>query len=422
MCQIASSVTATFSEQVQASTIGFTLQNGSTTLPGLVSYNPATQTVTLTPSASLDYATTYTATLSGAQDLYGNTMSPVSWTFTTISAPSPSGPTVAMQSPGSNAAGVAITSNLTAAFDGDVQPSTISFTLLNGTTPVPATVTFDPVSLTVTLDPAANLAPSTTYTATLSSAQDLAGNTMSPVSWTFTTEATVTTAPTLITQSPPNGTSGVAVASSVSATFSVPVQPGTISFTLMNGATPVAAAVNYNPFTQTVAIFPTANLAYATTYTATLSGAQDLYGNTMSLVSWSFTTEAAIVTSPAAVVTESPASSATSVAVAGNLRATFNEPVQASTISFTLMNGAIPVPATVTYDPASDTVTLDPTASLAHSTTYTATLSGAQDLAGETMATVSWSFSTTPMFDSSAPTVTSVGPLRARRACQSPAQ
>ena len=41
----------------------------------------------------------------------------------------------------------------------------------------------------------ANLATNTTYTATVSGAQDTAGNQMTPASWTFTTEAPTTTAP-----------------------------------------------------------------------------------------------------------------------------------------------------------------------------------------------------------------------------------
>jgi hypothetical protein len=50
--------------------------------------------------------------------------------------------------------------------------------------------------------------------------------------------------------------------------------------------------------------------------------------------------------------------------------------------------GGVPSP------PASRTVTLDPTAALLPSATYTAYLSGAKDAAGNTMAAVNWSFTT----------------------------
>ena len=77
-------VTGTFSEAVQASTISFVLKNSAgTTVPSSVSYNSSNYVVTLTPSAALAYSTTYTATLSGAKDSAGNTMTSVSWSFTT---------------------------------------------------------------------------------------------------------------------------------------------------------------------------------------------------------------------------------------------------------------------------------------------------------------------------------------------------
>ena len=50
---------------------------------------PARQTATLTPTAALAYSTTYTATVSGAQDPAGNTMAPITWTFTTAAPPPP---------------------------------------------------------------------------------------------------------------------------------------------------------------------------------------------------------------------------------------------------------------------------------------------------------------------------------------------
>ena len=55
-------------------------------IPANLNYDPSTQTATLSPrSHALSYGTTYTATLSGTQDLSGNTMAPVSWSFTTSS-------------------------------------------------------------------------------------------------------------------------------------------------------------------------------------------------------------------------------------------------------------------------------------------------------------------------------------------------
>jgi hypothetical protein len=83
-------VTATFSEPVQAGTVSLTLKDpGGTTVPGGAGYDAASRTATFTPSAALAPSTTYTATASGAADLSGNVMAPVSWSFTTAAAPPP---------------------------------------------------------------------------------------------------------------------------------------------------------------------------------------------------------------------------------------------------------------------------------------------------------------------------------------------
>jgi hypothetical protein len=76
------------------------------------------------------------------------------------------------------------------------------------------------------------------------------------------------------------------------------------------------------------------------------------------------------------------------VAPTVNVKATFSEDMTASTINkttFTLrkQNATGFVAATVTYDPSTDTATLDPTNSLRRGATYKASVNlGAQDQAG----------------------------------------
>jgi N,N-dimethylformamidase beta subunit-like, C-terminal/Domain of unknown function (DUF4082)/Bacterial Ig-like domain/Bacterial Ig domain len=101
-------------------------------------------------------------------------------------------------------------------------------------------------------------------------------------------------------------------------------------------------------------------------------------------------------TTPPSVVSRSPTANATGVAVSANVTATFSEAVQASTIVFTLKNAANNslVSSTVSYNSTNFTATLTPGTLLSPSTTYTATLSGAKDAAGNTMSSISWSFTT----------------------------
>jgi hypothetical protein len=91
----------------------------------------------------------------------------------------------------------------------------------------------------------------------------------------------------------------------------------------------------------------------------------------------------------------SPASGATNVSPVANVIATFSEPVAPGSISFQLRDEANAlVPAAVSYDAATRTATLNPNGQLATTETYTATVSGAIDAAGNPMASASWSFST----------------------------
>ena len=113
-------ITVTFSESVQASSITsstFVLKDhGSKTVTATVSHNDATHMATLQPSSPLASSTTYTATISGATDAAGNTMTgPFSWSFATTTPPAAK-PTVTSVSPVSNAAAVPISTRVTATF------------------------------------------------------------------------------------------------------------------------------------------------------------------------------------------------------------------------------------------------------------------------------------------------------------------
>ncbi|PSB47941.1 hypothetical protein C7B80_07570 [Cyanosarcina cf. burmensis CCALA 770] len=109
----------------------------------------------------------------------------------------------------------------------------------------------------------------------------------------------------------------------------------------------------------------------------------------------------------------SPSNGATNVSTSTSIAATFSEALDPATINantFVLQdaNNAL-VPATVTYDAASHTATLQPSNLLATGATYRATLRGGttqprvQDLAGNALATNStWSFTTAAAASTSA--------------------
>ena len=106
-------------------------------------------------------------------------------------------------------------------------------------------------------------------------------------------------------------------------------------------------------------------------------------------------------TTPPVVATQTPASGATGVSTGTTVRAVFNEPVDASTISATTVQlknaGGVLISATVTYDAGTTTAILTPSSALTAGATYTASIkAGVKDLAGNATTTdYSWSFTTT---------------------------
>jgi len=99
--------------------------------------------------------------------------------------------------------------------------------------------------------------------------------------------------PTVDSTSPAHNSNGVAVGSSITATFSEPMNGSTIdtnTFSLDNGVT---GTVSYDANSTTARFTPTSNLDYDTTYIATITtGAEDLAGNPMLADhTWSFTTQ-----------------------------------------------------------------------------------------------------------------------------------
>jgi hypothetical protein len=100
------------------------------------------------------------------------------------------------------------------------------------------------------------------------------------------------TPPSVTTVTPSSGSTGVAVSAAPTATFSQPVTPSTVTFTLTGpGGSTVPGSVSFNGANTVATFTPTNSLAASTTYTATVSGAQNSSGVAMSSpFTWSFTT------------------------------------------------------------------------------------------------------------------------------------
>ena len=334
-------------------------------------------------------------------------------------------PAVLSVFPVASSVNVAINTLITATFTEPMNQATIiaaNFTVKAGTTDVQGSVTYDSVNKVATFTPSANLASSTVYTTTVTTgAKDLAGNGLSANKvWIFTTSAVAdTTAPAVLSVFPVASSVNAAINTLITATFSEPMDSATIiaaNFTVKAGATTVAGSVTYDSVNKVATFTPSANLASSTVYTATVTtGAKDLAGNGLAVNKvWTFTTSATADTTAPGVLSVVPLDSSTNTAINTLVTATFTEPMDSATIiaaNFTVKAGTAAVDGSVTYDSVNKVATFTPSANLASSTVYTATVTtGAKDLAGNGLAVNKvWTFTTSA--SEFAPTVVSTSPV-----------
>ncbi len=203
---------------------------------------------------------------------------------------------------------------VSATFSEPMNPATINsstFSLTGpGATAVSGLVAYAAVGNTLTFTPTSNLAPSTTFTATITSgAQNLAGTSLAnKYVWTFTTgTAGSTIPPQIVSTNPVNAATDVPLNQAVSATFTEAMNPLTITtgtFQLTGpGDTAIIGTVSYDAINFIATFTPTTSLTASSSYIATITnGATDLAGNPLGNTGapnpWTFTTGTAVVPPP----------------------------------------------------------------------------------------------------------------------------
>jgi len=209
--------------------------------------------------------------------------------------------------------------------------------------------------------------------------------------------------PTVLSTFPLADATGVATNVKITASFDTVMKGSSItaaSFVLSTaGTAAVGGTATLAPDGLSVVFDPTANLLANRLYVATLTtDVESLEGAPLgSDHMWSFTTGAAADTTRPTVLTTVPANGATAVALDANVTATFSEamdPLTVTNVSVSLRAGSA-VAGSVT-SPLTTTATFNPTALLAPSTVYTATITTTvKDVAGNAMAAVkTWTFTT----------------------------
>ena len=349
---LGATVNAVFNKSIDVATINsstFELRDSANALVNAsINYNANTRTVTLTPSASLAASTTYTAFIkggtTGVKDLAGNALaSDVSRSFTTEAQPCVSTPcsswsssaipgTPSVNDPGSVELGVKFRSDLSGYvtgirfYKGSTNTGTHTGTLWSESGVQLATATFAGETASgwqqVNFSAPVAIAAGTTYLASYHAPN---GNYAATTAPEFAVQG-VDTPPIHLLKDGVSGGNGV----------------------------------------------------YA--YSASSSFPNNTFNATNYWVDVVFTTTLGSDTTAPTVTAQSPAAGATGVAVNSGVTATFSEVMDASTITASTVElrgpGNALIPATVSYNASTFTVTLTPNAALSTLTAYTATIRG----------------------------------------------
>ncbi|SFF39421.1 Ig-like domain-containing protein [Flavobacterium xueshanense] len=318
-------------------------------------------------------------------------------------------PVVISTIPLNGALGVPLRQIISATFNEEMNPTTINaatfiVTEANGTV-VTGAVTYS--GTTATFTPSSFLKPNTTYIGRIKTgAKDVMGNALqTDYVWTFSTGMLIV--PTVITTDPANNATNVPLNKTITATFSMPMDPLTLNnftFIVNQGTNSVAGTITYAG--SMVSFTPTAPLTSNTIYTVTITnGAKNLDGTPLaSNYVWKFTTEA-----PPTVTATDPTNNATGVSLNKIVTATFSVPMDPLTLNsttFIVKHGTFTVPGVITY--AGSTVSFTATNGYVANNEYTVTITtGAKSVSGLPLASnYVWKFTTAV-----APTVIATDPL-----------
>jgi hypothetical protein len=255
---------------------------GDTLPASSVALGADNRTVTITtqnPTGNLPYELFVT----GVKDVSGNTIAGSnSRTFTGSNAADTTPPTITSRTPGPGATNVAVAQPIIITFSEAMNISSVvsafSCTYSGGTVQLDADWDNSNQFLFTPVQP---FAMGTTYTASLAAtAQDLAGNPVTATNWTFTTaSAPDNTPPTLLASSPVDGATNVPTNSTLSLTFSEPINQAQLDIFLTPD--PGDGVVSFTGGGAILHFDPEFDLADDTQYNLLIppGGIRDLAGN-----------------------------------------------------------------------------------------------------------------------------------------------
>jgi hypothetical protein len=378
------------------------------------------QVVNIAPTSNLVAGSQYEVYVtSNVQNTDGLAVQAYAYNFTAGTAADTAAPTIVSQAPTNNSTNIGTNALVSVNFNKAINPISVtgsSIQLSAGSTnEVPSSISFSPDYTRVSVTPNAPLPPSTQMTVTINGVTSEAGKSVAKTTTTFTTAAQPDfTPPYVVSSSVLSGQTNVPVNSVFSMTFSEPMDIGSFNaadvyvYSFFTGQV-VASTISWSSDQTTIFIVPTSPLYVGTQYQLGSYYMTDLSGNPQQNFAINFTASFSSNTNPPTVVNTSPENSETLVPVNAPVEILFSEPIQPTSIGqITVTTGGNPVAVTPTFSDANQLLTLTPTLPLlAADASYTITITGVKDTAGNTMTgTVTNTFTTGPTFNLLHPSVT----------------
>src|SRR6185437_5527872 len=414
---------------VNSNTLFIQDQTTGAEIAGSYSVSADGRTINFLPSAPLPVSRSFFVIFAsrGITDLSGNLLSCAglcNYFFTTGTTVDATGPSVVGVSPVDGLTGVPINAQVVVEFNEPVDDLTLNQITLSGSGgPVNVLSQLSNANQTLTLIPVVPLNTSTTYTVSVNGVQDLSGNALTaPVITSFTTGAGADLTPPFVTAvSPANGATGVPTNAVIQLQFSKRVDALTVStadFLVAPFATsiPVPGTIAVSADGLTATFTPSTPLDPSTNYFIEATGGiLDLQGHPLQFIFTSFTTGLGTDTTAPTVVQVSPGNGTLGVAVNPQVVVVVSAPVSAASVgsnAITVASGGTPVAGAISLSSDRATLTFVPSSLLSASTTYTVTVSGFTDQAGNPVTPFSSTFTTgtSGVADITRPTVATVSP------------
>ena len=416
-----------FNQPLQASTVSCNGSSGSVTLyqSSTATYLTPTctvigggQVINIAPTGNLVSGSQYQIKVSSSvTDTGGVPVQAFTSSFTAGTAVDNAAPIIVSEAPINNATNVGTNAFVSVNFSKAVNPISVSGSTIQLTggsvTEVPSSITFTPDYTRVTIVPQAPLPPSTGMTLAVKGVTSQAGNSVAATTTTFTTAAQPDfTAPYVINSSVQNGQANVPVNSAFSLQFSKPMDIGSFrsSNVYVSGGVAnsiLASTISWSADQTTIFLVPSSALNVGDNYSLCSASMTDLDGNPQQNFCATFTAAFTANTNPPTVVNTSPESGLAQVPTNSPVQVLFSEPIQptsAAQITITTAGNAVAVASS--FSDASQLLTLTPMLPLLPDTSYTITITGVKDTAGNQMTgTVANTFTTGPTFDLNAPSV-----------------